>query len=149
MEKQTLRRAARGWTFGHVFFWMIYMVVVAFIVPRLYHGEGFEAWSKAAKTALALAPVIPVALWMLIYARFLGRTPDDLAASFAVRASALAGGVVLLLLFAQGWVELIAGAGVWPRFVFEHFDTTPWAYVAAYFLVWTIELSRLRAVAVR
>lgn len=130
-------------------FWSVYAVVVMFIVPRFYHSAGFDGWSVGAKTALALAPVAPVALWALVFARFLGGSPDDLASSFVVRASAAAGAVVALGLFAQGWIDLIAGPGVWPRLVFQGLDFTPWTYVALYFLVWTLERTRLRVAATR
>ncbi len=44
-------------------------------------------------------------------------------------------------LFAQGWIDLIAGPDVWPRLVFEGFDTTPWLFVFLFLGVWTIAVN--------
>ncbi len=142
MEKQKLNVAAGRMKFAHAAFWSLYAIIVLLLVPRVYNSDQFDAWPLAAKLALALAPVAPVAMWMAASARFLARMPDELVVQQTNRATATAGGVTLLVLFAQGWIDLIAGPGVWPRLVFEGFDTTPWVYVSLFGVVWTVAVNR-------
>ncbi|MFN0024735.1 MAG: hypothetical protein ACKVS5_12660 [Parvularculaceae bacterium] len=141
-RKQKLDVAVGRMSFAHAMFWALYSMIVILVVPRVHDLEGFDSWPVPARLALALAPVAPVALWMAASARFLARLPDELIVQQTHRATATAGGVTLLVLFAQGWVDLIAGPGVWPRLVFEGFDTTPWVYVSLFGVVWTVAVNR-------
>jgi hypothetical protein len=141
MEKQRLRIAARRMGAAHAVFWTIYSVIVILFVPRLYHAEGFDAWPLAARLGVALAPVLPIALWLYASFRFLARMPDEMLVQQTTRATAVAGAVTVLVLFAQGWIDLIAGPDVWPRLVFEGFDTTPWLFVFLFLGVWTIAVN--------
>lgn len=141
MEKQQLQVAVRRMGAAHAIFWTAYSVIVVLVVPKLFHSEGFGAWPPFARLGVALAPVLPVALWLYASFRFLARLPDQLVVQQTTRATAIAGAVTVFALFAQGWVDLIAGPGAWPRLVFEGFDTTPWQLVSLFLGVWTVAVN--------
>lgn len=141
MEKQRLHVAVRRMGAAHAVFWTAYSVIVILVVPRILDLDGFDAWPLGARLGVALAPVLPIALWFYASFRFLARMPDELFVQQTTRATAVAGAITVFTLFAQGWVDLVAGPGVWPRLVFKGFDTSPWVYVFLFLGFWTIAVN--------
>ncbi|WP_306252181.1 hypothetical protein [Parvularcula sp. IMCC14364] len=133
MEKQSLKIATRRWIRGHVFLWMIYAVLVAIVVPRIIDQPTFENWPFLMQLSIAILPVLPVAVWLYVAGRFVSRSPDELGALNNLKATATAGCITAIAVFAAGWVELILKTGPF----------SAWIFVALFGLTWMLQLGRL------
>ena len=142
MAKQPLRVATRRFALGHVFLWMSYAVVV-FAVTRFADSAAFGELGAWRRLGIALLPSIPVAAAFYVMGRFASRSPDPLGPTILWQATATAGVVLFLIVFAQGWVELLAGPEAWPRVTVHHADLTPWLLASLFGLVWAAQFFRL------
>ena len=136
-----LRKMAGRMIFAHIVLWGIYVTSVV-VVTRLYNGGALSTWPVPGQAAIALVPVLPVFIWLVVAARVLRRFPDELTIKVVTEATATAGAIVLTLLFAQGWLDLLIGQDYRQATIFQGFDITPWAHVAIFGLVWTVDIQR-------
>ncbi|MCI5045456.1 MAG: hypothetical protein MRY72_12225 [Aquisalinus sp.] len=133
MEKQSLKTASRRWIGGHIFLWMVYTVLVIMVVPNVTDNPAFDSWPPMTRLAIAMLPVLPVAIWLYVAGRFVTRTPDELGAINNLKATATAGCITALALFASGWIEIIL----------KMESLSAWYFVGLFGLTWTLQLGRL------
>lgn len=143
MTKQPLKLASRRFQSAHIFFWMFYAVIVI-AVGRAYNDGALEGWSSVQKLALAFLPVAPVAVWAYVAGRYWSRSPDEMYVEHSIKAAATAGACLAIILFAAGWITLIAGPDAFPSLELRGFDASPWMGVAIFLTVYTLQFMRLR-----
>lgn len=137
MEKQSLKRATKGWIISNIVWWPLYGLAVATIIPLANHSESFASWPFSTRLILALLPALPVGIWLYMAGRFVSRSPDELGTSINTNAAATAGLVTVFCLFAAGWVETIL----------QTEPISAWIFLPVAFAVWMLQIVRLQIAA--
>ncbi|WP_437880361.1 hypothetical protein [Pseudomonas sp. LRF_L74] len=89
------------------------MLVYAGLVALISWGIDLQQLSAPLRLLAAVSPAIPLAGVILVFDRYLRSEPDEFLRFLMSRAAALAGGVVICLISAWGFLEQYANV---PRF---------------------------------
>ncbi|MDD0844215.1 hypothetical protein [Pseudomonas sp. Gutcm_11s] len=89
------------------------MLVYAALVCLISWGVDLQNLPYALRVIAAASPAIPLLASLYVFDRYMRSEPDEFLRFLMSRAALLAGGVVVGLLSAWGFLEQYAG---WPRF---------------------------------
>lgn len=104
-----MNNAARRYAISCSILMIVYVVLVAMISWII----DLQSLPYAVRVLAAAAPGVPLLATLFVFDRYLRSEPDEFLRFLQTRAALLAGGVVVGLLSAWGFLEQYAG---WPRF---------------------------------
>ncbi|MDH0893794.1 MULTISPECIES: hypothetical protein [unclassified Pseudomonas] len=103
------------------------MLVYAALVALISWGVDLQQLPYALRVIAAASPAIPLLASLYVFDRYMRSEPDEFLRFLMSRAALLAGGAVVGLLTAWGFLEQYAG---WPRFPLILAFPTFWAAYA-------------------